>query len=116
VYRRIAFWKRRFVDPDGRRKGHWLWHFPLEPLRMLYKGSVQNCLPFLDDLFSLSIVDILRGQESDSGMVMFSIVPEEEILTEEPGILDTAEPLRKLRPSQADCESAWCSLSIPHQI
>jgi hypothetical protein len=47
---------------------------------------------------------------------MFSIVPEEEILTEEPGILDTAEPLRKLRPSQADCESAWCSLSIPHQI
>ena len=65
---------------------------------MLYKGSVQNCLPFLDDLFSLSIVDILRGQESDSGMVMFSIVPEEEILTEEPGILDTAEPLRKLRP------------------
>ena len=65
---------------------------------MFYKGSVQNCLPFFDNLFGHSIVDIFRGQETDAGMVMLGIVPTEEILAEKPGILGTAEPFRKLRP------------------
>ena len=65
---------------------------------MFYKGRVQNGLPLFDNLLSPPIMDIFRGQVTDSGMIMFGIVPAEEILAEKPGILGTAKPFRKLQP------------------
>ena len=84
MYHRLAFWKCRFVDPDGRGKGHRFRHFSLEPFRMFYKGRVQNGLPLFDNLLSPPVMDIFRGQVTDSGMVVFGIVPVEEILAEKP--------------------------------
>ena len=39
----------------------------------------------------------LRGHEADSRMTMLGVVPREERLAVNPGILDTAKAVRKVR-------------------
>src|SRR3972149_8547508 len=65
---------------------------------MFCKSIIQNCLTFFDNLFSPRVMDIFRRKESDSGMVMPSMVPTEKDLAECPAVLGTPEPLGKLRP------------------
>jgi len=49
---------------------------------MFCKSIIQNGLTFFDNLFSPSVMDIFRREESDSGMVMLSIVPAEKVLAD----------------------------------
>jgi hypothetical protein len=65
---------------------------------MYFECGIKNSLPIFDNLFCPSIMDILRGEESDSGMIMFGVVPAEEFLGERPGVFDTTEPFREFRP------------------
>src|SRR4030042_1834156 len=91
------FWYR-FIDPGCLWQGHWFWHFPLKPLRMFYKSIIQNSLTLFDNLFSPSVMDIFGREESDSGMVMLSIVPAEKVPAKCPAVFGTPEPFWKLRP------------------
>src|SRR3989339_1645333 len=65
---------------------------------MFCKSIIQDCLTFFDNLFSPSVMDIFRREESNPGMVMLGIVPTEKVMAEGPAVLGTPEPLGKLRP------------------
>jgi hypothetical protein len=49
---------------------------------MFCKSIIQNCLTFFDNLFSPSVMDIFRREESNPRMVMLGIVPTEKALAE----------------------------------
>jgi hypothetical protein len=49
---------------------------------MYFIGSQQYCLALFDNLISPTIMDILRSQEPDTGVVMLAVVPTKERLTE----------------------------------
>jgi hypothetical protein len=49
---------------------------------MSFIGSIQNYLTLFDNLFRSSVMDILRSQKTDTGMVMLAIIPTEERLAE----------------------------------
>jgi len=66
VYHRIAFFRYRFVDPDGGGQDPSVGHFALEPFWMFFIGSVKNCLSLFDNLLRTSIMDILGSQETDA--------------------------------------------------
>ena len=45
-----------------------------------------------------SIVDGLRREQSDAGVMMLCVIPGKEDLAETPAILDAAEPIGEVRP------------------
>jgi hypothetical protein len=44
-----------------------------------------------------TVVDGLRREQPDAGVVMLNIIPREKDLAETPAILDAAEPIREVR-------------------
>ena len=50
------------------------------------------------DLFGALAVDHLWSQQSETGMMMLSVVPGEELLAKAPGMVQGAEAVWKLRP------------------
>jgi hypothetical protein len=59
-------------------------------------GSRQDVLPGCGYRFSATIVEGLRGQQADAGMMVLTIIPREEGLAEGAGIFNRAKPLREL--------------------
>ncbi len=47
------------------------------------------------DVVDLAVVDLVRGHQPETGMVVILVVPGEELPTELPGIFDAAEALGK---------------------
>jgi hypothetical protein len=88
----------RFVNPDGIGQGQRFWEIALKSLGVFFECGIKNSLSIFDDLLCPSIMDILRGEETYSGMVMFGVVPGEELLAERPGVFDASEPVGELRP------------------
>jgi hypothetical protein len=58
---------------------------------------IEHQLPTPQYGLSVPKVNHLRGEQSDSGMTMFLVVPVEELLAEGAAVLDAAETIRKIR-------------------
>ncbi len=65
---------------------------------MIRIGGLEGCLSGGRDLLGPTVMEILRGQESDSRMVVLLIVPVEERNIEESGVFNATKTRRKLRP------------------
>ena len=50
--------------------------------------GVKNGLALSDDGWRLAMMQGRRGQETDAGVVMFLVVPVEEVYGEDTGVLD----------------------------
>ena len=87
-----------FVNPDA--GGGWIgnWRPINEPFRVNDIGGVENGLALGDDEWRLAMVERSRGQETDPGMVVFFVVPTEEVDGEDPGVLDGAKAIREAGP------------------
>src|SRR3990170_8747779 len=85
------------VDPDGfgqrRRRGR-LAH---EAFGVAEVSPVQDLLPGRDDVGCATVMHDLGREPSDAGMVVFGVVPSEEIGAEGPGVLDPSKAARELR-------------------
>ena len=58
----------------------------------------QDLFSGLPDIFGKAVVHGFRRQEADTRMPMLFVIPREEVLAVAPGVLDAAEPFRKVRP------------------
>ena len=83
----------RFVNPDGIGQGQRFWEIALKAFGVFSECGIKNSLPIFDNLLCPSIMDILRGEETYSGMIMFGVVPGEELPAERPGVFDASEPV-----------------------
>ena len=61
-------------------------------------GSVKNSLRLLDDKRGLAMVKHRGGQQTDSGMMMFLVVPAEEVDGKDSGVLDRSEAVWEAWP------------------
>ena len=57
-------------------------------LGMVPVGSIEDDLPFLDDIVGLAVVNGGRSQEGDAGVPMLVVVPGEELLRMRAAVLD----------------------------
>ena len=61
-------------------------------------GGAQHLFPSSEYSLCLSIVNHLRGEQTDSCMPVLFVVPGEEHLTETASVFDSPEAIWKLRP------------------
>src|SRR5512132_4582665 len=80
-----------FVDPRGRRQPRRLGKLADEPLGMGGIGSSEHLGSGRLDLLGPAVVDVCGGQQADSGVVVLDVVPGEEVLAEDAGVLDGTE-------------------------
>ena len=88
----------RFVDPRDGRKCRWCGNFADEPLGMQVVGVKQNGTAQLTNLLGPSVVDVSGRVIANTRMNVVLVVPGHEALTVGLGVLETAEPIRKVRP------------------
>jgi len=76
------------VDPDLRRSWTGRWGTFDEAFGVGEVCGVKNGLALSDDGWRLAMMQGRRGQETDAGVVMFLVVPVEEVYGEDTGVLD----------------------------
>ena len=81
----------RGVDPDGGRFCWWLWRLFDEALGIGVEGTIEGVLSGSMDGVSLAVMDLVRGHQPETNMVMVLIVPGEELAAELACILNAAE-------------------------
>lgn len=88
-------WGSRYVnglvDPGGDREGLDLRGFSDEAFWVDEESGVEDGLALSQGVLSEAVVDIVRGQHGDPGMVMMVVVVVEEIQAEGAGILERAK-------------------------
>jgi hypothetical protein len=96
AFRRGWFVRWR-VDPCGgwfvRRRRC----FVDEALRVFAERVIEDLLAGGVNGIDLAVMHLVRGHETDPGMVMVPVVPVEELTAETPGVLDAAKALREPR-------------------
>ena len=88
----------RFVDPNGRRD---VWRsraFFYKPFWMRLVCGVEDFASGFLGGFRKTVMDSFRGEQADTGMVMFDVIPGKEILAEASAILDATEALGEIWP------------------
>jgi hypothetical protein len=88
------YWR---IDPDFGWFEWRVWWFFDEAFGIRSIGKIEDFLSGDVDFISLSIVDLVGRHQSDSGMMMITIIPVEKIAAEYLRVFDAAEPFWKLR-------------------
>src|ERR1017187_8752949 len=83
------------------------WRFFDEAFGIRSIGKIEDFLSGGIDFISLSIVDLVGRHQSDSGVMMITIIPVEKIAAERLRVFDAAEPLWKLRLIFQSLEAAF---------
>ena len=88
--------RRGPVDPDPLGQRVDLGRPVDEALRVKPVDLTQDVAPGLDHLFRQAVVNHMRGEKANAGMVVLLVVPGKERLTESTGFFDTAEALGEI--------------------
>ena len=85
----------RWVDPDGGGYVGWCGWLVDEALWIGGKGAIEGELAGGMDVVGLAVMHLVRGHQSETGMVVVVVVPGEDLPTELLGIFDAAEAAGK---------------------
>ena len=69
-----------------------------ETFWMRQEGGVEDLLPLAHEFLSAAVMDIGGCHQIEAGVVMFMVVPGEEVLAEAAGIFNGAEAVREVGP------------------
>lgn len=90
-------WFLRRVDPDRVRQHGWFGHLPHEALRVRGAGGQEHLLLGVTHRGGPPVVHGCRCHQPDASVAMLAVVPGEERLAEDTGVLDRPEPRGELR-------------------
>ena len=92
---RIGFGR---VNPDLGWESRMIRHAANEAFGMTLISVVQNLVALLNHMSSLASMNLSRGQQNETRMMMFMVVPMEETLCPRPSSIDGVKLLGKVRP------------------
>ena len=85
------------VDPDGSRDLGWFWGLADEPLRGAEERRVQGSLAGGVDCARLPEVDMVRFYQAHACVMMFLVMPSEDVAAECAGLFDRPGTFGELR-------------------
>ena len=90
-------WFLRRVNPDRVRQDGWLGRLPHEALRVCGVGGHEHLLPGVTHRVGPPVVYDGWRHQPDARVAMLAVVPGEEHLTEDAGVLEAAEAFWEVR-------------------
>src|SRR5207237_6826436 len=88
----------RWIEPGGCRERGRTRRLADEALRTSRVRGGEHLSAGVVGVLGLAVMDDLGGQQADASVAVVGVVPAEEVLAEDPGLLDRGEAVREAGP------------------